>query len=83
MLVQQQQQQSKQTFTAASKFVNQTNLASTHQNITENSTHDLHPNTADINENEWKSDEISHVTSKLNNTSLDHHHKSDIKATIR
>lgn len=77
MLVQQAQ-----PFVAA-KFVNQTNIATTHQNITENNTHDLHANTADVKENEWKSDEISHVTTKLNNTSLDHHHKTDLKATIR
>lgn len=83
LVQQQQQQQSQQPFvTATSKFVNQTNLASTHQTISENNTHDLHANAADIKESEWKSDEMSHVTSKLNNTSLDHHHKSDIKATI-
>ncbi|XP_055314162.1 caprin homolog isoform X2 [Sitodiplosis mosellana] len=76
MLVQQSQ-----PFVTASKFVNQTTL-STHQNITENNTHDLHANTADIKENEWKSDDIPHVTSKLNNTSLDHSHKTDLKATI-
>ncbi|XP_031627989.1 caprin homolog isoform X3 [Contarinia nasturtii] len=77
MLVQQSQQ-----FASASKFVNQTNLATTHQNITENNTHDLHANTADIKENEWKVDDIAHVTSKLNNTSLDHSHKTDLKTTI-
>lgn len=76
MLVQQSQ-----PFVAASKFVNQTTIGSTHQNITENNTHDLHSNTADIKDNEWKSDDISHVTSKLNNSSLDHH-KSDLKSTI-
>lgn len=63
--------------------MNQTNLSTTHQNITENNTHDLHASTADIKENEWKSDDISHVTSKLNNASLDHSHKTDLKPSIR
>lgn len=78
MLVQQSQ-----PFVTASKFVNQTTLAPTHQNITETNTHDLHANTADIKDNEWKSDDISHVTSKLNNASMEHSHKTDLKATIR
>lgn len=78
MLVQQSQ-----PFVTASKFVNQATLTTTHQNIAENNTHDLHANTADIKENEWKTDDISHVTSKLNNASLDHSHKTDLKSTIR
>lgn len=72
--------QQSQPFIPASKFVNQTNLAT---NITENNTLDLHSNTADIKENEWKADDITHVTSKLNNNSLDHPHKTNLKTTIR
>lgn len=93
MLVQQQQQQQGQQqqqqqppFGTSSKFVNQPNLATTHQqNITENSAHDLtHATTTDIKDNnEWKSNDISHVSSKLNNTSLDQHHKPELKASIR
>lgn len=51
---------------------------------TENSvTHDLQTNAGDIEEvneiTEWKADDLSHVTSKLKNASLDHHHTNDIK----
>lgn len=89
MLVQQQQQQQGQQqqppFGSSSKFVNQPNLAATHQkNITDTSAHDLtHATTTGIKDNEWKSSDIPHVTSKLNNTSLDHHHKSELKSGIR
>lgn len=54
---------------------------------TENAgSHDLHTNTEDIKEQhvneitEWKAEDLSHVTSKLKNTTLDHHHSSDIKS---
>lgn len=89
MLVQQQQQgqqQQQPTFgSSSSKFVSQPNLATTHQkNVTDNSAHDLtHATTTVIKDNEWKPNDISHVPSKLNNTSLDHHHKSELKASIR
>lgn len=86
MLVQQQGQQQQAPFGTSSKFVNKPNLATTHQqNLTENSAHDLtHATTTDIKDNEWKSNDISHVSSKLNNTSLDHHHhKSELKTSIR
>lgn len=82
---QQQQQQQQAPFGSSSKFVNQPNLVATHQKIiTDNSAHDLtHATTAVIKDNEWKSNDISHVSSKLNNTSLDHHHESELKASIR
>lgn len=48
---------------------------------------DMHTNAADIKEqhvneiHEWKAEDLLHVTSKLKNATLDHHHNTDMKTS--